>query len=129
VSAVATGQLWRLAGEQALLRARPWATTAGLTLTLPLAVAATLWATESAQQVDRAIALPWYHGAGVLLLGVGWLLLRSKARSDLARENIQAALAQQDKQLHLALDSMGGGRWEWDVINRRFRCYGSFYES
>ena len=129
VSAVATGQLWRLAGEQALLRARPWATTAGLTLTLPLAVAATLWATESAQQVDRAIALPWYHGAGVLLLGVGWLLLRSKARSDLARENIQEALAQQDKQLHLALDSMGGGRWEWDVINRRFRCYGSFYES
>lgn len=130
-SALAVGQLWRLASEQALLRPRPWAAMAGLSLTLPVAIAAALWASRSAPGADAGLAasLPWYHGAGALMLGVGWLLLRSKARSDLAREDIQLALAQQDKQLRLALDSMGGGRWEWDVMNRRFRCHGSFYET
>lgn len=130
-AALAVAQLWRLADKRVLRHAPPWTATVSLALTLPLAVAAAHWASRSGRGGGAALAasIPWYHGAGVLMLGIGWLLLRSKARSDLAREDAQRAMAQQDQQLRLAMDSMGGGRWEWDVVNRRFRCYGSFYET
>ena len=128
-SAVGAGLLWRLAGIRTRLGRREWAPLAGLVLTLPLTVAITLWATRSLPGSGSHLAstLPWHHGAGVLMLGIGRLLLASKARTELARRDIQKALAQQEKQLRLALDSMGGGHWEWDVVQRRFRCHGNFY--
>ena len=121
--AIALGLMWRLGGERK--RIPDWARLAGLTLTLPLAVAACLWAIDSTTD----LALPWHHGAGVLMLGVGWFILASKARSELARADIEQTLRDQEQHLRLALDSLGGGRWEWDVTNRQFRCYGAFYET
>ena len=64
-----------------------------------------------------------------VMLGVGRLLLANGARSELSRSDIQQALAQQERRLRLVLDSMGGGHWEWDVVQRQFRCHGSFYET
>ena len=123
--AVASAMLWRLLAARTGVP--PWAAVVGLTLTLPLAVALGLWAGSGG--ADTPTALPWHHGAGVLMLGVGRLLLATKARAELARSDIQHTLGQQEQQLRLALDSMGGGRWEWDVAQRRFRCHGSFYET
>lgn len=130
-TAVVSGLLWRQAEPHMPWRRREWASLAGLTLTLPFTVAASLWATAGLSGTTAGVAghLPWHHGAGVLMLGIGRLLLASKARSELARTDIQQALAQQEKQLRLAVDSMGGGRWEWDVVRRQFRCQGSFYEA
>ncbi|MBD9391381.1 EAL domain-containing protein [Acidovorax sp. ACV01] len=124
-AAVATGVLWRKVGHR--LHVPKWAALIGLTLTLPLAVAGCLWAAGSAPDLTRN--LPWHHGAGVFMLGVGRLLLASKARSELSRSDIQQTLAQQEQRLRLVLDSMGGGHWEWDVVRREFRCHGSFYET
>ena len=31
--------------------------------------------------------------------------------------------------LRLALDALGGGRWQWDVVERQFSCDGRFYEA
>mgnify|MGYP002039787383 FL=1 len=71
----------------------------------------------------------WHHGAGVLMLGIGWLVIASRARAELARNEIQQTLGQQEHQLRLALDALGGGRWEWNVVERRFFCDGRFYEA
>ena len=122
---VATGLLWRHVGAR--LQVPKWAALIGLTLTLPLAVSGSLWATDGAS--DMARSLPWHHGAGVLMLGVGRLLLANGARSELSRSDIQQALAQQERRLRLVLDSMGGGHWEWDVVQRQFHCHGRFYET
>ena len=121
--AVGLGLMWRMGAQRQ--RMPDWAPLAGLTLTLPLAVAVCLWAMDGA--TDQA--LPWHHGAGVLMLGVGWFMLASKARSELARADIQQALGAQEQYLRLALDALGGGHWEWDVTHRQFRCFGSFYET
>ncbi|MBU0746349.1 MAG: EAL domain-containing protein [Gammaproteobacteria bacterium] len=121
--AIALGCMWRIGGKRK--RFPDWARLAGLTLTLPLAVAACLWLIDNT--TDHT--MPWHHGAGVLMLGVGWFILASKARSELARADIQQALKEQEQHLRLALDSLGGGRWEWDVTHRAFRCFGVFYET
>lgn len=126
-TAVATGLLWRLCEQHLRLRNKEWGVLAGLTLTLPLSVAASLWAASGA--AGAASSLPWYHGAGVFMLGVGRLLLAGMARSELARQDIQQTLTQQEKQLRLTVDSMGGGQWQWDVVRRQFRCHGRFYEA
>ena len=122
-AALVLGLLWRLGKG----RIPGWARLAGLTLTLPLAVAACLWAIDSDASATRG--LPWYHGGGVLMLGVGWYILASKAQSELDRTAVQQALKDQEQHLRLALDALGGGRWEWDVGKREFRCFGAFYET
>ncbi|CAN7390606.1 EAL domain-containing protein [Acidovorax sp. LjRoot129] len=123
--------LWRRVARRLPLRSAAWMALAGLTVTLPLTVSACLWL---ANQVPGAggpwpTTLPWHHGAGFLMLGVGRLLLASKARAELARTSTQQALVQREQQLQLAMDSLGGGRWEWDVLQRQFRCHGKFYET
>ncbi len=62
------------------------------------------------------------------MLGIGRLLLESKARAELSRSEIQQTLEQQQHRLQLVLDSMGGGHWEWDMSRREFHCSGRFYE-
>ena len=36
-------------------------------------------------------------------------------------------LRERDQQMRLALDSLGGGRWEWDIAHQKLSCYGRFY--
>ena len=123
--------LWRRGSRRLPLRSAAWITLAGVTLTLPLTVSACLWLANAVGNGSHPwpTTLPWHHGAGLLMLGVGRLLLASKARAELARTNTQHALVQREQQLQLAMDSLGGGRWEWDVLERRFRCHGRFYEA
>ncbi|CAN7297103.1 EAL domain-containing protein [Acidovorax delafieldii] len=123
--ALATGWAWRSLGQR---WAWPdWAPLAGLTLTLPLVVSLVTTATSTAP--EGTSNMHWHHGAGVLMLGIGWLVIASRARAELARNEIQQTLGQQEHQLRLALDALGGGRWEWDVVERRFFCDGRFYEA
>ncbi|KRA14081.1 EAL domain-containing protein [Acidovorax sp. Root568] len=123
--ALATGWAWRRLGQR---WAWPdWAPLAGLTLTLPLVVSLVTTATSAAP--EGTSNMHWHHGAGVLMLGIGWLVIASRARAELARNEIQQTLGQQEHQLRLALDALGGGRWEWDVVERRFLCDGRFYEA
>ncbi|TWG38123.1 diguanylate cyclase/phosphodiesterase with PAS/PAC sensor(s) [Acidovorax delafieldii] len=123
--ALATGWAWRSLSQR---WAWPdWAPLAGLTLTLPLVVSLVTTATSTAP--EGTSNMHWHHGAGVLMLGIGWLVIASRARAELARNEIQQTLGQQEHQLRLALDALGGGRWEWDVVERRFFCDGRFYEA
>ncbi|GKS98229.1 EAL domain-containing protein [Acidovorax sp. SUPP3434] len=66
--------------------------------------------------------LPWRYGMGFLILGGGTQLLCSRARA-------LQTLRQQEQELLMALDATGGGRWEWDVPQRRFSYRGSFYQA
>ena len=125
--------LWRRGARRLPVRMAAWVALFGLAASLPLVVWGSLWLGGHPQgawaPAAGAASLPWSHGAGVLMLGIGRLLLAGKARSDLARTSTQQALVQREQQLQLAMDALGGGRWEWDVTERRFRCYGSFYEA
>ncbi len=125
VMAVGAGLSWREIGHR--VRIPSWAPLVGLALTLPVAVTAALWGADTTYDIGQG--MPWYHGAGVLMLGIGRLLLASKARSELAGKDTQQSLAQREQQLRLALESLGGGRWEWDVATRQFHCDGAFYEA
>ena len=110
---------------------RAWATLLGMALTLPpvtllsaLAGGAP-WPNDAADWLQQ---LHWYHGAGVIILGTGRELLGARALSLLKLKAVNQALEQREQQLRLALEAMGGGRWEWDVPSRTFRCEGEFYE-
>ncbi|KRB28690.1 EAL domain-containing protein [Acidovorax sp. Root70] len=124
-SALASGWGWRTLGAR--WRWPEWAPLVGLTITLPLAVSLAMWATSSLSGAGSY--LHWHHGAGVLMLGIGWLMIAGRARAELARSDIQQTLGQQERHLRLALDALGGGRWEWAVDTRRFTCDGRFYEA
>ncbi len=125
----ASGALWR---QVALYRGqRSWPEMLGLALSLPV-VSGLLLTAAGAQAEGPTLAswwenLPWQHGTGILVLGSCRLLLISKAQSMDAEESTHRALGQREQQLRMALDSLNGGRWEWDVDTRKFRCEGSFY--
>ncbi|RQO83614.1 EAL domain-containing protein [Acidovorax sp. FJL06] len=131
LGAGALGALWRKA--DARQGRSPWLAMAGLALTLPPAVTLCLMAGGAlpvpASALEWLAQLPWYHGAGILILGTGRQLLVGKAQSVMALERAHRTLEEREQQLRLALDSLGGGRWEWDVQTRQFRCDGSFYEA
>ena len=78
---------------------------------------------------DALVRLPWYHGAGILLLGTGRQLLAGRVHAMQALREAHEALAQREEQLRLALDSLNGGRWEWQVQREEFRCEGHFYNA
>ena len=58
---------------------------------------------------DGTSNLQWHHGAGVLMLGIGWLVIAARSRPELARamdgleENYEAEFRVMDTQ----------GRWRW----------------
>ncbi|MDA8448027.1 EAL domain-containing protein [Paracidovorax valerianellae] len=66
--------------------------------------------------------MPWRYFTGFLILGGGTQLLCSRAHS-------LETLRRQEQELLMALDATGGGRWEWDVPQRRFSYRGSFYQA
>ncbi len=131
VAAAALGALWR--GLDRRPGTNPWLAITGMAVTLPPVVTLCLVATGAAPvpgaPIDWLRQLPWYHGAGMLILGTGRQLLVGKAQSVVALEQAHRTLAEREQQLRLALDSLGGGHWEWDVLERRFRCDGHFYEA
>ena len=104
--------------------ARLWASMLAVAVLLPVVTYACLVLSGGAPapaSMGEALALmPWHHGAGVVLLGTGRQLLASRAQAT-------QALAQREEQLSLALDSLNGGRWEWDVRTQQYRCEGHFY--
>ncbi|PJI97619.1 diguanylate cyclase/phosphodiesterase with PAS/PAC sensor(s) [Acidovorax sp. 69] len=123
--------LWRLADSRP--GANPWLGMTGMAVTLPPVVALCLVAGGvqplPTSALEWLLQLPWYHGAGILILGTGRQLLVGKAQSVAALEHAHHTLEEREQQLRLALDSLGGGRWEWDVGTRRFHCSGAFYEA
>jgi diguanylate cyclase (GGDEF)-like protein/PAS domain S-box-containing protein len=112
---------------------QPWLSIAGLAATLPPAVALGQMLAGGDSVPTAAgpwlLQLPWSHGAGILILGTGRQLLAGKAQAAVALHAAHHTLEEREQQLRLALDSLGGGRWEWDVNNRQFRCFGTFYET
>ena len=127
--AAALGALWRALDARQTLN--PWLGTVGLALTLPLLVTWLLMA-AGAMPVPSAAQewlqqFPWYHGVGILILGTGRQLLVNKAQSVLRLQALNETLEEREQQLRLALQSLGGGRWEWDVRQRTFHCSGPFY--
>lgn len=125
----ACGALWR---RVALYRGkRSWPEMLGLAASLPVVSGLALSAAGAQAEVPTMASwwegLPWQHGAGILVLGSCRLLLISKAQSMDATESAHRFLGQREQQLRMALDSLNGGRWEWDVDTRQFRCEGDFY--
>ncbi|GAA4421190.1 sensor domain-containing protein [Acidovorax lacteus] len=130
-AAWASGEAWRRVRRYAPLNT--WRPMVGLAVLLPLATALALVLAGHISMPVHAGALfdtfPWYHGAGILILGAGRLLLVGKAHTTLALQAANERLREREQQLSLALDSLAGGRWEWEVPTRSFRCHGSFYET
>ena len=128
-SAGVLGALWRGAESRQTLKAG-WGVI-GLALTLPPVVALCMTATYtspvSASLGEWLAQIPWFHGVGVVALGVGRQLLASKAQSMLAVNIFHEKIKDREQQLTLALQSIGGGRWEWDVKRKSFECWGDFY--
>src|SRR5574341_1073279 len=44
-----------------------------------------------------------------------------------AEQQANRDLRQRDQQMRLALDALGGGRWEWDISRQKLACHGRFY--
>ncbi|MFT4241134.1 MAG: EAL domain-containing protein [Acidovorax sp.] len=112
----------------------PWLAMAGATVTLPLAVALCLLAVVGAPPAmdsakDWLAWVPWHHSAGFLILALGRQLLVGRAQTKVALERARHTLQERDQELHLTLDALGAGRWEWDIESRRWRCSGQFYET
>ncbi|WP_298208862.1 EAL domain-containing protein [Acidovorax sp.] len=131
MGACALGLLWRKFDTRRGVR--PWMGMAGLAVTLPPVAALCLMA-SGAMPVPTSLLewlrqLPWFHAAGIVLLGTGQQLLQNKAKLTMAQEQSLHALEEREQQLRLATDALGGGRWEWDVDLRQFRCDGAFYEA
>ena len=74
---------------------------------------------------DALVRLPWYHGAGILLLGTGRQLLAGRVHAMHPLREAHEALAQREEQLRLTLDSLNGGRWEW-LVQLRELLLGEF---
>ena len=130
-AAIALSAFWRwLDGRRAV---HPWITMLGLALTLPLGVEACLSAAgligSAAGSKPWWLHAPWSHSLGIAVLGTGRLVLGGKAQSTLSLQTARNALEKQARKLTLAFDSLGGGRWEWDIATRSYHCEGQFYKA
>ena len=127
----ALGLVWRRVDQR--LGANPWVSIVGMALVLPPVVALCLVVSGQVAAPDSAAGwlqlLPWYHGAGMLILGTGRQLLVGRAIARQALEASHHTLQEREQQLHLALGALGGGRWQWNVLLRQVRLDGRFYEA
>ena len=101
-----------------------WLPVAGLALVLPLATLA--WLAYLGHQPAPASAgdwlaqAPWGLSTAVLFACTALELARSRSRA-------QAALKRREQELLLAMESVDGGRWEWNLRSRRLSFEGEFY--
>ncbi|MFZ3124282.1 MAG: PAS domain-containing protein, partial [Acidovorax sp.] len=54
-------------------------------------------------------------------------LVQTLKNSLAAEQQANRHLRQRDQQMRLALDALGGGRWEWDISRQKLACHGRFY--
>ncbi|MFZ2389930.1 MAG: PAS domain S-box protein, partial [Polaromonas sp.] len=54
-------------------------------------------------------------------------LVQTLKNSLAAEQQANRHLRQRDQQMRLALDTLGGGRWEWDISRQKLACHGRFY--
>ena len=122
------GLLWRPASRQ-----HPWMALASLAVILPPVIALCLQVTGAGPSPETLRAwllnVPWHHGSGMLLLGAARQLLAARAQSALALNVAHHDLQERSQQLLLAMEALNGGRWEWEVTSRTFRCHGNFYQA
>ena len=97
-----------------------------VTLPLLLELCVQLWGPVPVAEGLRH--LPWNLGAGVLILGGAVELLMGRAHTIQLLNDRHAALQQREKELMLALESLHGGRWEWNVLSQQFTCQGKLYD-
>lgn len=113
--------------------AAPWLAMATVAVLLPMTTYACMVLAGEWPRPDDALQalslMPWHHGAGMVLLGTGRHLIAARAQATRALCNAHSALAEREEQLRLALESLNGGRWEWNVRTRQFRCEGTFYRA
>lgn len=123
VAMVACGLFWRWL-ESLRPRYRAW-TMVGMGLSTP-------WLYRGAlilSGTQEAPPLPLHISAGLLVLGTTRLLMVAKAATVQALQKANQQLQEGQEQLRLVMEALGGGRWEWDVPTRTFRCHGRLYES
>jgi len=119
-----------LAWAAHLLRARGHLLAALLTLALalPLVLKLCMQLGGSLAFSEQLHYLPWRFGLGVLVLGGAIEVLLHRARTIEALHDTHAALRQREQELRMALESVRGGSWEWQVAQQRFHCHGQLYE-
>ena len=127
VVAALLGWGWRV------LRSR-WhlaASTAVCGLGMTLALVAWAFMPIADAVVAQASVAPgpisWGIPLGVVLLAGGAELLLRRAESHAALSQEHRLLHEREEQLRLALDSLGGGRWEWNVPRQKLTFHGPFY--
>ena len=130
-AAMALGALWRQLHLRRIFS--PWVHMLGLALTLPAVTSLCLLATDVTPPVaslgEWFARWPWSHTVGIVILGAGRMALAHAARSALALAAARTALEEQTLKLRVAMDSLGGGRWQWEVPTRSYHCEGQFYEA
>ena len=117
------------AGHQVRARGYPTAALVALTLTLPLVLELCLQLFGTVPVAEGLRQVPWHFGAGVLILGGTVELLMGRAQTVKTLQDRNDILQQQEKELLLALESLHGGRWEWNVSSQEFICHGKLYEA
>ena len=100
----------------------------GLSLSLPLVLLPSMHWSEAALSGIGLGALPWHFGLGVLLLGLAFHTVLTRARAVQALQQALKTLQQRGQEMQLALESMHGGQWEWDEGRNTLHCSGSFYD-
>ncbi|BEU96816.1 EAL domain-containing protein [Acidovorax sp. DW039] len=111
----------------------PWLAMSAVAVLLPVLTYACMVLTGEWPLPEDALhafsLMPWHHGGGIVLLGTGRHLIAARAQAARALRNAHNALAEREEQLRLAMESLNGGRWEWDVRSRKFHCEGQFYQA
>ena len=100
----------------------------GLSLSLPLVLLPSMHWSEAALSGIGLGALPWHFGLGVLLLGLAFHTVLTRARAVQALQQALKTLQQRGQEMQLALESMHGGQWEWEEGRNTLHCSGSFYD-
>lgn len=127
VSAVLLGWGWRAVRSHWHLAAST--TVCGLATTLALVAwaFAPLAGAAAAQGYSVPGPIPWGIALGGVLLAGGAELLLGRAQSHAALRQEFRLLREREEQVRLALDSLGGGRWEWNVPRQKLTFHGHFY--
>ena len=114
------------AGDQGLMFGYACDETAEL---MPAAIHYAHRLVERQSQLRKDGRLPWLRPDAKSQLTVKYVDGKPVRLDSLAArlEGLGPQLRERDQQMRLALDSLGGGRWEWDIAHQKLSCYGRFY--